>query len=52
MSITEDSKLMKKLIKKDSGIRYRLEDVKKELFEGVLAKPFRKTKKIPKKIKR
>ncbi|MBI3591158.1 MAG: type II toxin-antitoxin system Phd/YefM family antitoxin [Candidatus Melainabacteria bacterium] len=50
--ITKESELMKNLIKKDTGIRYNWEDVKKELFEDVPAKPFRRTKKISKKTKR
>ena len=47
--IEKESELMKKLMKKDSGIRYNWEDVKKELFENVPAKPFRRTKKVSKK---
>lgn len=49
--IQKESELMKKLIKSDTGIRYNWEDVKKELFENVPAKPFRKSKKISKKAK-
>jgi len=48
----KESELMKKLIKKDTGIRYNWEDVKKELFEDVSAKPFRRSKKVSKKAKR
>ena len=50
--IEKESELMKKLIKNDTGIRYNWEDVKKELFENVPAKPFRGTKKVSKKAKR
>ena len=50
--IERESELMKNLIKKDSGIRYNWEDVKKELFEHVPAKPLRGPKKISKKSKR
>jgi len=49
--IQKESELMKKLLKKDSGIRYNWEDVKKELFENVPAKPVRRSKKISKKAK-
>lgn len=49
--IQKETELMKKLIKKDTGIRYNWEDVKKELFEDVPAKPFRKSKKVSKKAK-
>ena len=50
--IEKESELMKKLIKKDTGIRYNWEDVKEELFNNVPAKPFRKPKKVSKKVKR
>ena len=50
--IAKESELMKNLMKKDTGIRYNWEDVKKELFEDVPAKPFRRTKKVSKKAKR
>ena len=50
--IEKESELMKKLMKKDSGIRYNWEDVKKELFENVPAKPVRGSKKVSKKAKR
>ena len=50
--IEKESELMKKLIKSDTGIRYNWEDVKRELFENVPAKPFRRTKKVSKKSKR
>lgn len=50
--IERESELMKKLIKKDSGVRYNWEDVKKELFENVPAKPVREPKKVSKKSKR
>ncbi|OGI07236.1 MAG: hypothetical protein A3I68_00790 [Candidatus Melainabacteria bacterium RIFCSPLOWO2_02_FULL_35_15] len=49
--IERESELMKKLMKKDSGVRYNWEDVKKELFENVSAKPIRKSKKVSKKAK-
>ena len=52
MNIKKESKLMKKLINSDTGIRYKWEDLKKELFEGVKVKPFRKSKKVSKKVKR
>ena len=47
----KDSKLMKKLISNDNGIRYNWEDVKKELFENIPAKPLKKTKKNSRKSK-
>ena len=50
--IKKESEIMKKLIKSDTGVRYNWEDVKKELFENVPAKPFRKSKKVSKKAKR
>ena len=50
--IAKETELMKKLIKSDTGIRYNWEDIKKELFENVPAKPFRRTKKVSKKSKR
>lgn len=49
--IQKETELMKKLMKSDTGIRYNWEDVKKELFGNVPAKPFRKSKKISKKAK-
>ena len=50
--IKKASELMKKLIKRDTGVRYDWEDVKKELFKNVPAKPIRGLKKVSKKIKR
>ena len=50
--IEKESELMKKLIKRDTGVRYDWEDVKKELFENVPAKPIRGSKKVSKKSKR
>ena len=50
--IKKESEIMKKLIKSDTGVRYNWEDVKKELFENVPAKPSRKSKKVSKKAKR
>ncbi len=50
--IERESELMKKLMKKDTGVRYNWEDVKKELFENVPAKPIRESKKVSKKSKR
>ena len=50
--LQKESELMKTLLKKDTGIRYNWEDVKKELFEDVPAKPFRKSQKVSKKNKR
>ena len=50
--IRKESELMSKLMKNDTGIRYNWEDVKKELFENVPAKPFRRSKKVSKKAKR
>ena len=50
--IEKESELMKKLIKRDTGVRYDWEDVKKELFENVPAKPIRSSKKVSKKSKR
>ena len=49
--IKKESKLMRKLIRKNSGVRYNWEDVKKELFENVPAKPIRRSKKVSKKDK-
>ena len=46
--LQKESELMKKLLKKDTGTRYNWEDVKKELFENVPAKPLRKSKKVSK----
>ena len=50
--IQKESELMKKLIRKDTGVRYNWEEVKKELFENVPAKPIRGSKKVSKKSKR
>lgn len=50
--LQKESELMKNLLKKDTGIRYNWEDVKKELFENVPAKSFRKSKKVSRKNKR
>lgn len=50
--LQKESELMKNLLKKDSGIRYNWEDVKKELLEDVPAKPFRKSQKVSRKNKR
>ena len=50
--LQKESELMKTLLKKDTGIRYNWEDVKKELFKDVPAKPFRKSKKVSKENKR
>ncbi|MBI2996082.1 MAG: type II toxin-antitoxin system Phd/YefM family antitoxin [Candidatus Melainabacteria bacterium] len=49
--LQKESELMKKLLKKDTGIRYNWEDVKKEIFENVPAKSFRKSPKVSKKVK-
>ena len=50
--LQKESELMKNLLKKDTGIRYNWEDVKKELFDDVPAKSFRRSKKVSKKTKR
>lgn len=50
--LQKESELMKNLLKKDTGIRYNWEDVKKELFEDVPAKPFRGPQKASRKNKR
>ena len=49
LEIAKDSRLMKKLIKSNTGIRYNWEDVKKELFKNIKASPSKKSKKAPKK---
>lgn len=50
--LQKESELMKNLLKKDTGIRYNWEDVKKELFEDVPAKPFRRSQKTSRKDKK
>ena len=50
--LQKESELMKNLLKNDTGIRYNWEDVKKELFEDVPAKPFRRSQKASRKNKR
>lgn len=51
-ALQKESELMKNLLRRDAGIRYNWEDVKKELFENVPAKPFRRSKKVSRKNKR